>query len=172
MRAQMMVLLLAASLAGCGLIDSMKSPEPVKAPRGAQSFTTQAEFSKLYPGGVACPSSPCTVSVAVGPGCSFHVSPATLGIPANLQEATIRWVISPGSSGTVAFTGAGINPKDSGAWNREFHHGVKVSATEFTWVDKNKLEGAAPNRAYGYNIDVTQNGVACPRHDPTIVNGN
>jgi hypothetical protein len=164
MRARTLQVLLAVTLTGCA------AQAPVEPPRPKAELTPeQAQFEREFAGGALCTSTYCSIAVTVGANCSITVSPTTLGVAASVEDAVLHWVIQPGASGTVAFTTNGINPKDAGAWAREFRNGARVSATEFTWVDKNKLAGAPPKRPYGYNVDVTQNGVACHK-DPIIIN--
>ena len=159
MRARTWPVLVAVTLMGCA---------PV-APRMKTELTAQMQFEQQYPGGVLCSNTYCSLAVTVGSGCAITVSPPTLGVAADVEDAVLHWSINAGSAGTVAFASNGINPKEGGAWSREFRNGTRVSATEFTWVDKNKLAGAPPKRPYGYNVEVTQDGKTC-KLDPTIIN--
>ena len=160
MRAHITVVLLAAgTLSGCAHEPKVKALEA----EGATVYEVRA-------GNPVCTNTYCSLVVTVGAGCSISVSPAALGIDAKVEDAVLHWSIGPGSAGNATFAPNGINPKDNGAWMREFRNGTPVSPKEFTWVDKNKLSGAALKRPYGYNVDVIQDGRPCPRFDPTIIN--
>ena len=162
MRARTLHLLVAVTLSGCAT--------------EAQKPKLEAEPLSLYEvraGNPVCNNTYCSITVTVKSGCSISVTPSTLGIDDKVEDAVIHWAISADSVGNAAFTNQGINPKDTGAWMREFRNGTPVGnpPKEFTWVDKNKVSGPPSQRPYGYNVDVIQNGATCPRHDPTIING-
>ena len=129
----------------------------------------QEDFRREFSGGSLCFTTDCTVKVTMGAGCTVTVDPPTLGIDRSVEDATIHWVIEPSSTGRVAFTRNGINPKPGGGWHREFREPRRVSATEFTWIDKNKLQGGPFQRPHQYNVDFLQDGNAC-HFDPTIIN--
>jgi hypothetical protein len=128
----------------------------------------QEEFRLEFAGGNLCDTKDCTVNVMVSGKCVVTIDPPTLGIDRRVEDATIHWKIQPGSTGRIAFTRDGINPK-SGNWHREFREPRLVSPTEYTWIDKNKLQGGPFKRPHQYNVDFTQDGVAC-HFDPTIIN--
>jgi hypothetical protein len=158
MRARTLPVLVAVALMGCA----------AEAPRiKSEASPAQTLFEQQYPGGVLCNNTYCSLAVTVGAGCAITVSPPILGVASDVEDAVLHWTLS--SAGGAAFTEKGIDPKEGGAWNREFRNGTRVSATEFTWVDKNKLAGAPKSRPYGYNVEVTQDGKTC-RIDPTIIN--
>jgi hypothetical protein len=157
MRARTLPALVAVALMGCAS----------EAPRKPQVATSQLLFEQQYPGGTLCTTNDCFATVTVGANCAVTVTPQVLGVATGVSDALLHWTIAPAAG--VGFTANGINPKDPGAWNREFRNGRRVSATEFTWVDKNKLDGAPPKRPYGYNLEITQGRTTC-RVDPTIIN--
>jgi hypothetical protein len=159
MRARTWTLLVAVTLSGC----AHEAPRPKLEAEPPLPYEMRA-------GNPVCTNTYCPITVTVKAGCIISVSPLTLGIDAKIEDAVLHWTISPRSVGDPAFADKGINPKDNGAWMREFRNGTRVGAKEFTWVDKNKLPGAALKRSYGYNVDVIQDGRPCPRFDPTIVN--
>jgi hypothetical protein len=144
MRAHSLLLLVAVALSGCA------DEAPLVAPLGSTDLSC---------------GSTCEVIVTVGPNCSFSTNGFTLHVTTGKEDELITWRIDPASSGTVAFTASGIDPK-SGAWYSEFKSSNRVSATVFTWIDKNKTK----NKPYGYNVFVTQDDVACPKYDPIIIN--
>lgn len=162
MRARTLTFLVAVTLSGC-------AHEARK--------TLDAEPPSLYEvraGNPVCKNTYCPITVTVKAGCVISVSPNDLGIDNNVDDAVLHWTISANSVGGAAFTDKGINPRDPGAWNREFRNGTPVGnpPREFTWVDKNKLAADSPRpRPYKYNVDVIQDGRPCPRYDPTIING-
>ena len=138
MRARILPFLLAVSLSGC------TAEAPPNPPKGKDLLTPQAQFEAAHPGGELCTSSACPVTIKVGAGCAFTVTPPTLGISHPVDEATITWTIDPGSTGTVIFAASnGINGK-TGAWNSAFRNGTRVSDTVYTWIDKNKPPGQSP----------------------------
>ncbi len=166
MRACPLLVLVAVVSLGCTPPAEPKKPEP-SGPKKAAELTPEMQFQQAYAGGVFCQSTSCTVAVTVGAGC--NVSAPTLGISTTVSDAVIHWVIQPGASGRVAFVENGVNPKDPAKWQAEFKQPARVSDTEFTWLDKNKLNGAPGRRQYDYNIDLTQDGKPCHK-DPTIIN--
>jgi hypothetical protein len=145
-RTSTVLLLVAVALSGCAAHDE----DILVAPLGSTMQT--------------CSSSPCTVVVTVGPGCAISTSAFTLNVDTGKDDELVTWRISPDSSGTVQFTTAGIDPK-SGAWNSEFKNRAPGTTT-YSWTDKNKNK----KKPYGYNIFVTQNGTACAKYDPIIIN--
>ena len=156
MRAHPLHWLAVLALAGCATGNS------------SYEMSRQEEFRREFTSGTLCTATDCTVKVTVAANCAISVDPPTLGIDTRVDDATIHWIIQPGASGRVAFTREGINPK-AGNWQREFKDPKRVSATEFTWLDKNKLQGGPRKRPHAYNVDVMQDATPC-HFDPTIIN--
>ncbi len=168
MRAHTLPVLVAISLFGCS---SMEHKPPVPTHEPLSLTKAQVEFQKLYPGGVLCGSAACsTVTITVKGGCVVSADPPTLGM-VHGQSNTVTWKIDPRSTGTVVFGRKGINPKDPGAWKREFER-ESPGAAEFSWFDKNPHDDNPANqkRKLGYNVDVIQDNRPCERYDPIIIN--
>lgn len=153
MRARTLLLLVAVAMSGCAA-----QQDVIVVTMGS---TTQT-----------CKTQSCVVNVTVGPGCSISTDGDNLTVaPGNSNDVTVTWQIAAGSSGTVAFTASGVDPKpgSNGEWHREFRSPTPGTTT-FSWIDKNKKK----ETPYQYNIFITQkqpgqNAQVC-KYDPIIIN--
>lgn len=147
-----------------------KQPERAGPSKTSQPKTDQVKadlFAKAYGARLCQDPLRCLVTVKVGAGCSFTVTPWTLGMLAGNRNVKIHWQIDPASAGNAEFALAdGIFFKGPA---NEFDDPKRLSKTEFRWNDKNP-SGPYPARPFAYGINVIQGGKPCPTLDPTIVN--
>jgi hypothetical protein len=116
-----------------------------------------------------CDTKVCEVIVVVLAKCEIYLVPEEMGVKEGNTKVKMLWTIHKDSTGKVVFTDDAVVFTTNGH-EKELDGKLKESATKYKWDNKNELAGAQKKRKYKYGVKVVQNKVACPTHDPTIVN--
>jgi hypothetical protein len=110
----------------------------------------------------------CKVNIIVT-ACSvggIRAEPNTLHVAPTLKNVTITWTIRTSLAG-ITFGEKGIDFKENKKFSLLQFRASRTGAggTTWEWLDQNISPGTFP-----YDVNVRQNGTACPVHDPIIVN--